>query len=84
MWEIPAGPPGSRIRTGRLSGFLHQSISRSRTVSVPYKLGEVVVGDDPFNGQREGLVAVKNGNSVGVQTAGRIFFYDYRQLRRPD
>lgn len=84
MWEIPAAPSGSKIRSGWLSAFLNQTISRTRTVSVPYKLGEVVVGDDPFNGRREGLVCVKNGNFVGLQSTERIFFYDYRQLRRPD
>ena len=83
MRKIAAGPPASRIRYGYLYAFLTQSLSRARTVSVPYRLGDVVVGDDPFNGRRQGLVAVKNGNSVGLQTADRIFYYDYRQLTRP-
>ena len=84
MPKISSGPPSSRIRDGRLYAFLIQSISRARTVSVPYRLGDVVVGDDPFNGRRQGLVTVKNGNSVGLQTGDRIFYYDYRQLTRPD
>lgn len=84
MPKIAAGSPASRIRDGRLSAFLIQTISRARTVSVPYRLGDVVVGDDPFNGRRQGLVAVKRGNSVGLQTADRMFFYDSRQLTRPD
>jgi hypothetical protein len=84
MGEIHAGPPASSTKAGRLSAFVHQTLARARTVAVPYKLGEVVVGDDPFNGRREGLIAVKNGTFVGLQTADQIFFYDYRQLRRPD
>ena len=84
MSKIAAGTPASRIPDGRLYAFLLQTISRARTNSVPYRLGDVVVGDDPFNGRRQGLVAVKNGNSVGLQTADRIVYYDYRQLTRPD
>lgn len=84
MPKITACPPASRIREGLLYTFLVQTIARARTVSVPYRIGDVVVGDDPFNGRRQGLVAVKKGNSVGLQTADRMFFYDYRQLTRPD
>lgn len=83
MPKIAAGPPVPPIRNGRLYSFLTQTISRARTVSVPYRLGDVVVGDDPFSGRTLGLVAVKNGTSVGLQTADRIFYYDYRQLTRP-
>lgn len=80
MGEIP----GSSTRARRLSAFVHDSMTRARTVAVPYRLGEVVIGDDPFNGRREGLVAVKTGTFVGLQTEDQIFFYDYRQLKRPD
>lgn len=83
MPKIASGSPSSRLRNGRLYALLIQTVSRARTVSVPYRLGDVVIGDDPFNGRTQGLVAVKNGNSVGVQTADRIFYYDYRQLTRP-
>jgi hypothetical protein len=51
---------------------------------VPYKLGDVLVGDDPFNGRHEGTVVVKDGHSIGLRSLGRTYFYDYRQLRRPD
>lgn len=84
MPKISSGPPSSRIRDSRLYAFLIQTLSRARTVSVPYRLGDVVVGDDPFSGRTLGLVAVKKGTSVGLQTADRIFYYDYRQLTRPD
>ena len=83
MGEIHAGGPAFSARVRRLSGFVHQTLARARRVHVPYKLGEVVIGDDPFNGRHEGRVAVKNGTFVGLQTVDQIFFYDYRQLRRP-
>jgi hypothetical protein len=53
-------------------------------VAVPYRLGDVVVGDEPFKGRREGVVVVKNGTFVGLQTADGLVFYDHRQLRLPD
>jgi hypothetical protein len=84
MPKITAGSSASTIGDGRLRAFLIQTISRTRTINVPYRLGDVAVGEDPFNGRRQGIVAVKNGNSVGLQTADRMYFYDYRQLTQPD
>lgn len=84
MGEIQNGISGSSARVGRLSAIVQHTLARARTVSGPYRLGEVVIGDDPFNGRKEGLVAVRNGTSVGLQTGDRIFFYDHRQLKRPD
>jgi hypothetical protein len=84
MGGIQAGAPASSTRARRLSAFVHQTLARARTAAVPYRHGEVVIGDDPFNGRREGVVVVKSGSFVGLQSAGQIFFYDYRQLRRPD
>jgi hypothetical protein len=50
----------------------------------PYRIGDAVVGDDPFNGRREGIVVVRQRNSVGVKTAHGVVFYDHRQLRQLD
>jgi hypothetical protein len=50
----------------------------------PYRIGDAVVGDDPFSGRREGIVVVRQQNSVGVKTAHGVMFYDHRQLRRLD
>jgi hypothetical protein len=47
MSKIAAGLPATRIRDGRLYAFIIQTISRARTNSVPFRLGDVVVGDDP-------------------------------------
>lgn len=84
MLKIAAGAPADRTRSGRLSGLLSQTLHRARTAVVPYKIGDVLVGDDPFNGRHEGTVVVKDGHSVGLRSLDRTYFYDYRQLRRPD
>ncbi|MGX1162634.1 hypothetical protein FBY31_3304 [Arthrobacter sp. SLBN-100] len=54
------------------------------TPASPYKIGDAVVGDDPFNGRCEGIVVVQQRNSVGVKTAHGVVFYDHRQLRQLD
>ena len=84
MLEIQAGAPAPNIQSGRSPGFLAQTLQRARTAAVPYKVGDVLVGDDPFNGRREGTVVAKNGRSIGIRSSDRVYFYDYRQLRRPD
>ncbi|BCW17852.1 hypothetical protein NtRootA9_05600 [Arthrobacter sp. NtRootA9] len=50
----------------------------------PYRIGDAVLGDDPFNGRHEGTVVSQEGATVGVKTARGLFFYDHRQLRRLD
>ena len=50
----------------------------------PYKIGDAVVGDDPFNGRREGIVVLQQQDSVGVKTAHGVVFYDHRQVRQLD
>ena len=84
MLEIQAGAPAEHLQSGRSAGFLAQTLQRARTAAVPYKIGDVLVGDDPFNGRREGTVVTKNGRSIGIRSSDRVYFYDYRQLRRPD
>lgn len=84
MLNVPAGAPADRTPNGRLPGLLSQTLHRARTAAVPYKIGDVLVGDDPFNGRHEGTVAVKDGHWIGLRSSGRMYFYDYRHLRRPD
>lgn len=84
MWVNASGISTSTPRLWRWSALLHEYMSKALAVAVPYKVGEAVVGDDPFNGRREGLVAAINGSSVGLQTPAGLVFYDYRQLRRQD
>jgi hypothetical protein len=50
----------------------------------PYRIGDAVLGDDPFYGRHEGTVVSQEGCTVGVKTASGLFFYDHRQLRRLD
>lgn len=50
----------------------------------PYRIGDAVVGDDPFNGRHEGIVMSLRGSSVELGTAAGVFFYDHRHLRRQD
>jgi hypothetical protein len=84
MGETAVGKPRTKAGPRGLAAFVHVSIARARMVAVPYRLGDVVVGDEPFKGCREGVVVVKNGTFVGLQTADGLVFYDHRQLRLPD
>ncbi|MCZ9882198.1 hypothetical protein [Arthrobacter sp. B2a2-09] len=81
-----------RVRRGfalarRLRQVFSRAAGQAKAVSSPFKVGDYVAGDDPFNGCTEGVVAVINGSSIGLRTAapaGRtVVYYDYRQLRRP-
>lgn len=48
----------------------------------PYRVGDAVLGDDPFSGRRVGVVASQRGTSVGVDTPAGLYFYDHRQVRK--
>lgn len=81
-------PHGGR----RLASLLSSAAEKVRTVTVPFKVGDVVLGDDPFNGRQLGVVAVIRGSSLGLRTAAdahpdlmpEFVYYDYRQVRTPD
>lgn len=55
---------------------------------IPFKPGDYVVADEPFNGRMEGIVKVVNGSSIGLQVLGETgsgyIYYDYRDVSRPD
>lgn len=57
-------------------------------MKIPFKPGDYVVADEPFNGLREGIVKVVNGASIGLQIIGDpgagYIYYDYRDVRKPD
>ena len=60
-----------------------------RTVAVfsprcPYRVGDTVIGDDPFSGRREGVVVWQDRRSVGVKTPHGVFFFDHRLVRPLD
>jgi hypothetical protein len=71
-----------------VAALLSEKVSRAKATRIPFRVGQVLVGDDPFNGRRVGAVAVIEAPYVGLRTAGTapqdIVFYDYRQLRYPD
>ena len=50
----------------------------------PYRIGDAVLGDDPFNGRQEGVVVSQQRTTVGIRTARGLYFYDHRQLRKLD
>lgn len=50
----------------------------------PYKIGDAVVGDDPFNGRHEGVVVSRAAAFVGLGTAEGVVYYDPRQVRRQE
>ncbi len=47
----------------------------------PYRVGEAVVGDDPFNGRHEGIIMSQHGPFVEVGATAGVFYYDHRHLR---
>ncbi|MFF2346376.1 hypothetical protein [Pseudarthrobacter sp. NPDC058119] len=60
-----------------------------RTVTVfsprcPYRVGDTVIGDDPFSGRREGVVVWQDRRSVGVKTPYGVFFFDHRLVKPLD
>ena len=59
-------------------------LRRVTAPSSPYRVGDAVVAEDPFNGRREGIVVSRRGPSVGVGTATGILHFDHRQLRRQE
>lgn len=80
--------PRAQRQRRRVATLLSERVSRARAARIPFRVGQVLVGDDPFNGHRLGTVAVIVAPYVGLRTAGgtpaAITFYDYRQLRYPD
>lgn len=56
--------------------------ARLYEATLPFRIGDFVVTDDPFTGRTEGTVEVKHGELVGLRSAdGNLVFYDYRLLR---
>ena len=85
----PANPaPPVSKRPNRLSRTLERAAHRLRESRIPFRQGQVVVGDDPFNGRREGTVEVIRPPYLGLRIpgtpAGTLVFFDYRTVRVPD
>ncbi|WP_320537319.1 hypothetical protein [Pseudarthrobacter sp. IC2-21] len=74
-------------RPVRLSSLVARLWRRTRAATrpkSPYRVGDAVVGDDPFNGRQEGIVMSHCGTSVELSTAAGVFYYDHRHLRPQD
>ena len=54
------------------------------TPRCPYRVGDTVIGDDPFSGRREGVVVWQDRRSVGLKTTHGVFFYDHRVVKPLD
>ncbi|WP_427019293.1 hypothetical protein ACQCSX_22270 (plasmid) [Pseudarthrobacter sp. P1] len=54
----------------------------------PFKVGDYVLADDPFNGRAEGVVMVIDGRSMGLYAINgptdHYLYYDCRTVRFPD
>ena len=90
--ESPASPQAQyqqpQRQRRRVASFLRETVSRARSPRIPFRVGQVLIGDDPFNGRHLGTVSVIDVPYVGLRTAGsaagHVTFYDYRQVRYPD
>ena len=90
--HLQSAPPeprgGAAPAAARGQRRLRAVISRLGASRVRFRVGQVVVGDDPFNGRREGRVTVVRPPYVGVRVpgtpAGTLVFFDHRTVRLPD
>jgi hypothetical protein len=74
-------------RPVKLSTLIARAWSRALAAfgpKSPYRVGDAVVGDDPFNGRREGIIMSHCGPSVELGAASGVFYYDHRHLRPQD
>jgi hypothetical protein len=75
---------GRPVKLSRLIAHAwRQALAAFRPRS-PYRVGDAVVGDDPFNGRQEGIVMSHSGPSVELGAAAGVFYYDHRHLRPQD
>lgn len=87
----PSGGPPSPAQAcpqGRGRPRLAAVLRRLRTPRVRFHVGQVVIGDDPFNGRREGRIEAVQAPYVGLRIpgtpAGTLVFFDHRTVRLPD
>jgi hypothetical protein len=87
MVKAPVQDLASMGQPVSLSTLIAKAWSRlpeAFTPKCPYRLGDAVLGEDPFNGRHEGIVMSRRGPFVELGTAAGVFFYDHRHLRRQD
>lgn len=85
---IGAAQPAHQQPAHRIARVLRQAAHRIYEGRVPFRIGQLVVGDDPFNGRREGTVEVIRAPFVGLRIpgtpAGTLMFFDHRNVRHPE
>ena len=75
---------GQPVRLSTLIAGAWARLLKTLDPKCPYRLGDAVLGEDPFNGRHEGIVMSRRGPSVELGTAAGVFFYDHRHLKRLD
>jgi hypothetical protein len=75
---------GRPISLAALAAGAWRRARQASSPRCPYRIGDAVIGDDPFSGRRDGTVVSRNGTSVAVETTHGVFLYDHRQLRPLD
>lgn len=85
---ISTAQPARPQPAARVARALRQAAHRVCEGRVPFRIGQLVVGDDPFNGRREGTVEVIRAPFVGLRVpgtpAGTLFYFDHRNVRQPE
>ncbi|MET3923817.1 hypothetical protein [Arthrobacter sp. UYEF20] len=75
-------------RPGRITRAVAKAAHRLRESRIPFRTGQVVVGDDPFNGRREGTIVVIRSPHLGLRIpgtpSGSLVFFDHRNVRYPE
>jgi hypothetical protein len=76
------------LKQGSVRRGLGRAVQRLREARVPFRAGQVVVGDDSFNGKRQGTVVMVRPPHVGLRIpgtpAGTLVFFDYRNVQFPE
>lgn len=85
---ISTAQPPRLQPAARVARVLRQAAHRIYEGRVPFRIGQLVVGDDPFNGRKEGTVEVIRAPFVGLRVpgthAGSLVFFDHRNVRHPE
>ncbi|WP_445155500.1 hypothetical protein ACTWLI_04640 [Arthrobacter sp. Hor0625] len=81
---ISSAHPAPLQPAARVVRFLGRAAGRLRGAHPPFRIGDVVTGDDPFNGRRTGTVTVIRAPFVGLRIpgtpAGTLVYFDHRDV----
>jgi len=71
---------GRPVTLSSLSASARSRVLATLRPRCPYRIGDLVVGDDPFNGRHGGIVMSLRGKSVELSTAAGVLYYDHRHV----